>query len=94
MTDDIEPTATPTPAAAGAAKVRTPEQAMRATVIKSVVVSVPLAIGIFIGMVALAVRNQDPNWGADLLMAAGIGLIAGVFFGLLMGFTLTSHSFE
>ena len=94
MTDDLETTATQTPEAANSGKQRTAEEAMRATVIKSVVVSVPLAIAIFIGMVALAVRNQDPNWGAVLLMAAGIGLIAGVFFGLLMGFTLTSHSFE
>ena len=70
------------------------EQAMRTTIIKSVAVSVPVAIGIFVGLVALALRNQQPNWGAYLAMAAGIGVIAGIFFGLLMGFTLTSHNFE
>ena len=68
--------------------------AMRGTIIKSVAVSVPLSIGIFVGLVALAVRNQQPDWIAYLAMAAGIGIIAGVFFGLLMGFTLTSHNFE
>jgi len=94
VTDDLETTATRTPEAASAGTPRTPEEQMRATVIKSVAVSVPLMIAIFIGLVALALRNQDPDWNAVLLMAAGIGLIAGVFFGLLMGFTLTSHSFE
>ena len=67
---------------------------MRATVIKSIAVSVPLAIAIFVGLVALAVRNQQPDWNAWISMAAGIGVIAGVFFGLLMGFTLSSHNFE
>jgi len=93
VSDDIETTTAHTPAAANG-KERTAEERMRSTVIKSVVVAVPAAIAIFVGMVALALRNQDPNWSAVLLMAAGIGVIAGVFFGLLMGFTLTSHSFE
>lgn len=94
MTDDIEPAATDSVDAVKPRKQRSAEEAMRATVIKSVAVSVPLAIAIFVGMVALAVHNQEPNWSADLAMAAGIGLIAGIFFGLLMGFTLTSHNFE
>ena len=70
------------------------EKAMRATIIKSVVVSVPFAIGIFVGLVALALRNQQPDWIAYLSMATGIGVIAGVFFGVLMGFTLTNHNLE
>jgi hypothetical protein len=91
---DLEVPATQTLDPARDVKQRSPEEAMRATIIKSVAVSVPLAIGIFIGMVALAVHNQQPNWTADLAMAAGIGVVAGVFFGLLLGFTLTSHNFE
>lgn len=84
MTDDVEVQA-PQPS---------PEAAMRKTVIKSVAVSVPLFIGIFVGLVALALHNDNPDWNAYLWMAAGIGTVAGVFFGLLMGFTLTSHNFE
>ena len=94
MTDDIELPTTKSLDATSARTPRSPEAAMRVTIIKSVAVSVPLAIAILIGIVALAVRNQDPDWGAYLVMAAGIGVIAGVFFGLLMGFTLTSHNFE
>jgi ribose/xylose/arabinose/galactoside ABC-type transport system permease subunit len=73
---------------------RSAETAMKVTIIKSVGVSVPIAIAFFVGLVALAVRNQQPDWNAWIAMAAGIGVIAGVFFGLLMGFTLTSHNFE
>jgi len=70
------------------------ETAMKVTVIKSVAVSVPVAVGFFVGLVALAVHNQQPDWNAWLAIAAGIGVLAGVFFGLLMGFTLTSHYFK
>jgi hypothetical protein len=94
MTDDIELPTTKSLDPTSPRQPRSPEAAMRLTIIKSIAVSVPLAIAIFIGIVALAVRNQDPDWSAYLAMAAGIGLIAGVFFGLLMGFTLTSHNFE
>jgi hypothetical protein len=94
MTDEIELPTTKTLAAASRRKTRSPEAAMRVTIAKSIAVSVPLAIAIFIGMVALALRNQNPDWNAYLAMAAGIGVIAGVFFGLLLGFTLTSHNFE
>jgi threonine/homoserine/homoserine lactone efflux protein len=72
----------------------TVEEKMRTTIIKSVAVSVPVAIAFFVGLVALAVHNQQPDWNAWLSMAVGIGVIAGVFFGLLLGFTLTSHNFE
>nr|MDP9334669.1 hypothetical protein [Actinomycetota bacterium] len=67
---------------------------MRATIIKSVAVSVPLAIGVVVGLVSLAVRNQQPDWNAWISMAVGIGVLAGVFFGLLAGFMRTSHLFK
>jgi hypothetical protein len=69
----------------------TAEEKMRTTIIKSVAVSVPVAIGVFVGINALAVRNQQPDWNAWLGMAVGIGVLAGVFFGLLAGFMRTSH---
>jgi threonine/homoserine/homoserine lactone efflux protein len=94
VTGDIELPASQTLDATNPDKQPTAEDAMRATIIKSIAVSVPLAIAFFVGLVALAVRNQQPDWNAWIAMAAGIGVIAGVFFGLLMGFTLTSHNFE
>ncbi len=94
MTGDIEVPASLTLDEASPDKHPSAEESMRATVIKSIAVSVPLAIAFFVGLVALAVRNQQPDWSAWISMAAGIGVIAGVFFGLLMGFTLSSHNFE
>ena len=94
MTGDIEIPGPLTVDAAGVDKHPSAEEAMRATVLKSIAVSVPLAIAFFVGLVALAVHNQQPDWNAWLSMAAGIGVIAGVFFGLLMGFTLSSHNSE
>jgi threonine/homoserine/homoserine lactone efflux protein len=92
MTGDIELPASQ--ALDRAQKQPTAEEKTRTTIIKSVAVSVPVAIVFFVGLVALAVHNQQPDWNAWLAMGAGIGVIAGVFFGLLMGFTLTSHNFE
>jgi hypothetical protein len=94
VTSDVELPASQALDAARPAKQPTAEEKMRTTIIKSVAVSVPLAIGVFVGMIALAVRNQHPDWNAWLGMAVGIGVLAGVFFGLLMGFTLSSHNFE
>jgi threonine/homoserine/homoserine lactone efflux protein len=94
VTGDIEIPPTQQLDTASPDKRPSAEDAMRATVIKSVAVSVPLAIAFFVGLVALAVHNQQPDWTVWLSMAAGIGVIAGVFFGLLMGFTLSSHNFE
>ena len=70
------------------------EQATQTTIIKSIALSVPLAVAIFIGLVALAVHNQQPDWTAWLAMAAGVGVVAGVFFGLLTGFMLSSDRFH
>ena len=75
-------------------KQPTAEEKMRATIIKSVAVSVPVAIGVFVGLVALAVHNEQPDWNAWLSMAVGIGVLAGAFFGLLAGFMRTSHLFK
>ena len=94
MTSDIELPASQAPDAVRPDRQPSAEQRMQTTIIKSVALSVPLAIGVFVGLVALAVHNEQPDWNAWISMAVGIGIIAGVFFGLLMGFTLTSHNFE
>ena len=93
MPDDIEVRATEAPEATSGQE-RSPEQAAMRTVIKSVAVSVPLVTALFVGIVALAIHNQEPDWNAWLAMAAGIGVLAGVFAGLLAGFVRTSHLFD
>ena len=94
MTSDVELPASQALDRPRPAKQPSAEEKMRTTIIKSVAVSVPVAIGVFVGMIALAVRNQQPDWNAWLSMAVGIGVLAGVFFGLLAGFMRTSHLFK
>lgn len=61
---------------------------------KAPAVSVPLAVGILVGLVALAVHTQDPNWAAYICMAAANGVLAGSLFGLLAGFMRSSYLFD
>src|SRR5207248_11633123 len=89
VTSDVELPPSQRPDTACPDKQPTAEDKMRTTIIKSVAVSVPVAIGVFVGLVALAVHNQQPDWNAWLSMAVGIGVLAGVFFGLLAGFMRT-----
>ena len=70
------------------------ERTMQRALLKSVAISVPIAVAFFVGLVALALHNQQPHWNVWLGMAAGIGVVAGVFFGLLAGFMRTSHLFK
>ncbi|HEY5170370.1 MAG TPA: hypothetical protein VIK54_01460 [Acidimicrobiia bacterium] len=92
MTGDIE---VPPSAAVDATPSGPPPEAQAARIIiTSVAVSVPIVIALFVGLVALAIHNQQPDWNAWLAMAAGIGVIAGVFAGLLAGFVRTSHLFD
>ena len=94
MTGDIELPASQTVDGTHLERQPSAEEKMRTTIIKSVAVSVPVAIGVFVGLIALAVRNQQPDWNAWISMAVGIGVLAGVFFGLLAGFMRTSHLFK
>jgi hypothetical protein len=94
VTGDIELPASRALDAARPDKQPTAEDKMRTTIVKSVAVSVPLATSIFVGMIALAVRDQHPGWDAGLGMAAGIGVVAGVFFGLLAAFMAYESPFS
>jgi threonine/homoserine/homoserine lactone efflux protein len=93
MTGDIEVPASQVVDAAPS-EPRAPEQQAARIIITSVAVSVPIVVAFFVGLVALAVHNQQPDWNAWLSMAAGIGLIAGVFAGLLAGFVRAGHFFD
>jgi hypothetical protein len=70
------------------------EHAVLMNMAKALAVSVPLAVTLLVGIVALAVHTQDPNWTAYLCMAAANGVLAGSFFGLLAGFMRSSYLFD
>ena len=57
-----------------------------------VIIAVPVCMGIWIAIVALAVGgNSGVSWGLWLAMGAIIGLLAGAFFGGLFAFLTNSH---
>jgi hypothetical protein len=56
-----------------------------------VAIAVPFSIVVWVGLVALAVGDKDPEWGPWLGMAAAIGILNGVFFGALAGFITKAH---
>jgi S1-C subfamily serine protease len=56
------------------------------------VIAVPVCVGIWVAIVALAVGgNSGVSWGLWLGMGAIIGLVAGGFFGGLFAFVTNSH---
>jgi hypothetical protein len=56
-----------------------------------VAVSIPVFVVIWVGLVALAVGDKDPDWAVWLGMAALIGILNGVFFGALGAFVTHAH---
>jgi hypothetical protein len=71
------------------------ERSAEASLIRAVFVgaaiAIPLSILIWVGLVALAIGDKDPEWGPWLGMAAAIGTLNGVFFGALAGFVTKAH---
>jgi hypothetical protein len=70
------------------------EHALVRHIAVDIAIAVPVAIGILVGMVALAVSVDGAALEAPILMAVGIGTLAGVFFGTWAGFVSTAHAFE
>jgi hypothetical protein len=65
---------------------RSAERALVRAIIKDVAFCVPVTISICVGLIALALRGQHPVWGVWLGMAAGIGVLVGLFFGVWAAF--------
>jgi hypothetical protein len=70
---------------------RAAEESLIRTVFAGVAVAVPISILMWAGLIALAVGDKDPEWGAWLGMACAIGILNGVFFGALAGFIIKAH---
>ena len=70
---------------------RRAERALVRAIIKDVAICVPVAIPIYVGLIALALRGRHPSWGAWLGMGAGLGVLAGLFFGVWAAFVTKAH---
>ena len=60
-------------------------------IIIGVAIAVPLSIGLWVGLIALAVRDASAG---TIGMAIGIGVLNGVFFGTWGGFVATTDAID
>jgi hypothetical protein len=57
-------------------------------------VCIPIFVGIWVGLIALAVTLAGVGYTAPLLMGIAVGALAGVFFGAWIGFVLFSREVD
>ncbi len=63
-------------------------------IIIGVVVAVPVCVALWIGLIALALSDTKTGLVAPLAMAAGIGILTGLFFGTWAGFVSKTHTLD
>lgn len=92
----------PSPAPEPAPPVRTPVPAshpdddgeIARRTIRVAVISIPLFVAFWVGVVALAISFTSVGYGPPLAMAAGVGVLAGLFWASWYGFVAFSHHEE
>lgn len=57
-------------------------------IVRSLLVTVPVSVGLWVGLIALAITIAKAGYAAPIAMAAGVGVLAGVFWGTWLGFVL------
>jgi hypothetical protein len=67
------------------------EKSLWRSVILWTLIAIPICIVIFIGLIAVAVGGDDPEWGAWIGIGIIVGTFAGAFFGGWAAFTAKSH---
>jgi hypothetical protein len=64
------------------------ERSLAKHIILAMLVAVPVMVVFWVGLVALAVSFSGAGYAAPLAMGAGVGVLAGVFWGAWAGFTM------
>jgi uncharacterized membrane protein len=70
------------------------EHGLTRSIIVGVVIAVPLCVALWVVVIALAVEGTGSLTFGLLAMAAGLGLVTGIFFGTWAGFVAKTHTFE
>jgi hypothetical protein len=70
------------------------EKEMFQHVFKSMALAIPICVGIFVGLVALAISNTTQAVLPALGVGALVGVPAGVFFGGAVGFLTRAESLD
>ena len=72
---------------------RAAEKTLLHHIIIGVAIATPVCIGIWVGLIALAVRGSA-HMAGPISMAVGIGVLNGVFFGTWAGFVADNGTFD
>ncbi len=62
--------------------------------IRVAAITIPLFVAVWVGIVALAISFSDVGYGPALGMAAGVGVLAGVFWASWYAFVAFAHHEE
>ncbi len=70
------------------------EHGLGRAIIISVLVAIPINVGVWVGLVAFAVSRSGSALGGPIAMAVGVGVLSGLFFGSWAAFVAKTHLFE
>ena len=70
------------------------EHGLGRAIIISVLVAVPINVGVWVGLVAFAVSRSGSALGGPIAMAVCVGVLSGLFFGTWAAFVAKTHLFE
>jgi hypothetical protein len=69
------------------------ERDLLTSLVKAIVVSLPLMVGIFVLMTAIAISDKS-EWYVWLGLGVGLGVIAAFLLGSLAGATINAHKLD
>jgi hypothetical protein len=69
------------------------ERGVIRSILRGVIIALPVSIAVLIGMMALAFSNKEP-WYVWLGLGAGLGIYAAGFFGVIFGVMIAAHRLD
>jgi hypothetical protein len=69
------------------------ERGLLVTIVKTIVISLPIMIGIFLLMTAIAISDKT-EWYVWIGMGVGLGVIGALLLGSLAGVTVAAHRID
>jgi hypothetical protein len=70
------------------------EGALTRRIIVCILIAIPISVAFWVGVMALAASFASAGYGPILGMAAGIGVLAGVFWGAWAGFASSTATID
>jgi hypothetical protein len=70
------------------------EHGLTRSIVRAVLLAVPACVAVWVGLIALAISFTTAGFVAPLVMGAGIGVLAGLFYGAWAGFVSYAKALE